>query len=128
MNEAVLDSSAVLAVLQSEPGANLVLATLPGALLSTVNFAEVVTKLTMSGMPAFEARLSVEGLGVDIIEFTLEQAELTGGLRPITAKTGLSLGDRACLALAQTHGATALTTDRSWKKVPGFDVLHIRGT
>ena len=86
MNEAVLDSSAVLAVLQSEPGANLVLATLPGALLSTVNFAEVVTKLTMSGMPAFEARLSVEGLGVDIIEFTLEQAELTGGLRPITAR------------------------------------------
>ena len=128
MNEAVLDSSAVLAVLQSEPGANLVLATLPGALVSTVNLAEVVTKLTMSGMPAFEARLSVEGLGVDIIEFTLEQAELTGGLRPITAKTGLSLGDRACLALAQTHGATALTTDRSWKKVPGFDVLLIRGT
>jgi len=127
MNEAVLDSSAVLAVLQAEPGADLVLATLPGALLSTVNLGEVITKLAMGGMPASEARRAVEQLRVKLVDFTSYHAEITGALRPVTRKAGLSLGDRACLALSQIHTATALTTDRSWTKVGGFDVLLIRG-
>jgi PIN domain nuclease of toxin-antitoxin system len=127
LNKAVLDSSAVLAVLQGEPGAEIVLANLPGAFLSTVNLAEVITKLTMAGLPAAEARLSVEQLRLTIVDFTSNHAEITGGLQPATGKAGLSLSDRACLALAGIHDAKALTTDRSWTKVSGFEVVLIRG-
>jgi PIN domain nuclease of toxin-antitoxin system len=126
MSEIVLDSSAVLAVIQTEPGAALVENALPGALMSTVNLAEVITKLTMSGVPVMQARRAVEAIGVKIVNFDTEQAELTGGLRPATAKAGLSLGDRACLALSRLRGARVLTMDRSWKRVDGFDVVLIR--
>jgi PIN domain nuclease of toxin-antitoxin system len=127
LNEAVLDSSAVIAVLRAEPGAEMVTAVLPGALLSAVNLAEIVTKLCEHGMSAGEARLAIETTGIKIVEFDADQACLTGSLRNATRSAGLSLGDRACLALARTKNVPAMTTDRVWGKLTGFDVVVIRG-
>jgi PIN domain nuclease of toxin-antitoxin system len=126
MSDAVLDSSAVLALLLAEPGADAVAETLPGALLSSVNFAEIIGKLCERGMPAEQARLAVESIGVEIIDFDTNQACLTGELRPATRAIGLSLGDRACLALAQLHKLPALTADTAWKSVTSVQITQIR--
>lgn len=127
MSDAVLDSSAVLALLLGEPGAERVTQTLPGALISTVNVAEIVTKLCERGMPHNQARLTIEAIGVEIVAFTTDQACLTGELRNTTRSAGLSLGDRACLALAQQRNLPAITADTAWSQVPGVDVIVIRG-
>ena len=127
LNEAVLDSSAVLALIFNEPGAETVKAALPDALLSTVNLAEIITKLVEKGLPAEVARAAVEVLGAEIVDFGIEQAYVTGELRTATRSAGLSLGDRACLALARKKNVPAITTDRVWGKLTGFDVVVIRG-
>jgi len=127
VTDVVLDSSAVLALLLAEPGADRVKAALPGALLSVVNFAEVVTELCDRGMPATEARSIVETLGVELVDFEVEQACIVGDLRRATRAAGLSLGDRACLALARLRGLSALTADTAWGQLEGFDVVLIRG-
>jgi len=126
LNEAVLDSSAVIAVLRAEPGADKVATVLPGALLSAVNLAEIVTKLCEQGMSADEAQLAIETTGVVIVDFDAEQARLTGSLRNETRSAGLSLGDRACLALSRHRNLPAMTTDRVWGKLTGFDIVLIR--
>jgi ribonuclease VapC len=128
VNEAVLDSSAVLALLLAEPGADKVRMALPGALLSTVNFAEVVTKLCERGMPADQARIAIETIGAEVVDFGIDQACITGDLRDSTRSAGLSLGDRACLALARQRNLPAITADTAWGSLPGFDVIVIRGT
>ena len=101
----VLDASALLAALFDEPGADRVEEVLPGARMSTVNFSEVVAKLSERGRA-----------GDDIVVCDLDrnQAEAAGRLRQVTKSAGLSLGDRACLALAAALGGTAVTADRSW--------------
>lgn len=127
MSEAVLDSSAVLALLLGEPGAERVKPTLPGACLSTVNFAEIVTKLCERGMPQDQARLAIEAIGVEVVDFGIDQACMTGELRNRTRSAGLSLGDRACLALAQQRNLPAITADTAWSQLPEFNVIVIRG-
>lgn len=127
MSDAVLDSSAVLALLLGEPGAARVAAVLPGALLSAVNLAEIVTKLCERGMPYAEARAAVEAIGIDIIDFTADQACLAGSLRVATRSLGLSLGDRACLALAQQRTLPAFTADAAWGRLEGVRVVVVRG-
>ena len=127
MSKAVLDSSAVLAVLLEEAGADRVETVLPGALLSAVNLAEVVSKLCERGMPADEVLLAVAALGVDIVAYDGEQARLTGELRPLTRAAGLSLGDRACLALSRLRQLPALTADAAWLAVSESEVVLIRG-
>lgn len=110
----VLDASALLAVMDAEPGHELVLAALPGAQISAVNLAEVVSKLAERGMPADEAWADARDLGIVIVPFDAEQALEVGRLRPLTRAYGLSLGDRACLVLARIEKARALTTDSRW--------------
>ena len=126
MSEAVLDSSAVLSLLLAEPGAEIVQSVLPGALLSTVNFAEVLAKLVERGMPSFEAARALEALGVELVDFTADQASLTGQLRSLTRSLGLSLGDRACLALGRLNRSKIYTADLAWAEVPDFDIVLIR--
>ncbi len=128
MSEAVLDSSAILALIFNEPGAEKVKATLPDALLSTINLAEIITKLVDRGLPADVARAAVEVIGAEIVDFDIGQAFLTGELRVATRAAGLSLGDRACLALAAKRNLPAMTADRAWGKLENFDVIVIRGT
>lgn len=126
MSDPVLDSSAVLALLLGEPGAERVAATLPGARLSTVNLAEIISKLCEKGMPTDQAYMAVESLGIEIVPFTAGQAVLSGSLRPLTRAFGLSLGDRACLALARDLDEHVLTADTAWAQVPGSRIILIR--
>jgi ribonuclease VapC len=114
MASAVLDSSAVLAILNAEPGADLVIATLDDALLSTVNYAEVVTKIVERGGTYKEAEAALQLITATVVDFDLALAQRTGALRAETLKRGLSLGDRACLSLAEREGVPAITGDRSW--------------
>jgi PIN domain nuclease of toxin-antitoxin system len=123
----VLDSSAILAVLFNEPGAEIVLPILRGALLSTVNLAEVHARMLESGAQAQQAWNWITNLQCEVCFFTDEHARAAAELRPITRPFGLSLGDRACLALAIERKATVYTTDKVWKKLSlGIDVEVIR--
>lgn len=112
--------------MNSEPGADKVLAMLPGAYLSSVNFAEIISRLCDWGKSASEGISDVEALGVEIVDFDVDQAAAAGELRPMTRSLGLSLGDRACLALARRQGLPVLTADRAWGQLPGFDITIIR--
>lgn len=129
MNDVVLDSSAVLALLKREKGGDVVIDALPGATISAVNVAEIVTKLREDGWPANFTLGVIEQLGLKTVSFSFEHAIATGNLRVATRRQGLSLGDRACLALAMTLNARILTTDAAWLRVDpalGLDIVNIR--
>ena len=102
VSNAVLDASALLALLQDEPGSDRVLESLPGALVCSVNLSEVVAKLTELGMPEPDIRVALS-LGLEVVAFDEALAYSAGALRPATRPAGLSLGDRACLALARSN-------------------------
>ncbi len=115
----VLDASAVLALLFEEPGAEVVRAQLRTGVIGAANLAEVLAKLSDHGLPAVEAARAVTILGLEVAPMTEAQAGRSAELRPMTRAVGLSLGDRACLALAAELGAPALTADRGWDAVAG---------
>jgi ribonuclease VapC len=103
--------------LQAEPGGSIVEQSLGEALISTVNLAEVMTKL-LAGGEAFEiARGIFDKLGISIVDFTRDLAEDAGYLVVRTSAQGLSLGDRACMALARREKLPVMTTDRAWQDV-----------
>jgi PIN domain nuclease of toxin-antitoxin system len=113
----VLDSSAVMAVMFGETGQEEVVATLPGALLSTVNLSETIAKLVVRGVTAQDAENAIKRLGVACVDFSAVHARIAGDLLPLTKPAGLSLGDRACLALGIESRAEILTADRVWAKI-----------
>jgi len=119
----VLDASALLAHLRDEPGADVVAeAIASGAVISTVNLAEVFSRVADRGVdPAkLAAELTQSGLldgAITVEPFTAADAIDAGRLRPLTRDAGLSLGDRACLALARRLDAPALTADTDWQGV-----------
>ncbi len=119
----VLDASALLAYLRAEPGAEVVSEAIAGgATISTVNLAEALSRATDSGVnPAQLAReLTDRGLldgAIATEPFTVADAIEAARLRPLTRAAGLSLGDRACLALARRLGGVAVTTDTAWARV-----------
>lgn len=114
MPEAVIDASALLALLNAEPGADIVAEVLPGGVISAVNLSEVVAKLCEAGMPEKAIRQALQPLGLEIVPFDEEQSYQAGLLRTSTQDMGVSLGDRACLSLAKMLGVVALTADRAW--------------
>lgn len=123
----VLDSSAILALLKGESGAAEVAAVLDGARLSTVNLAEVVTKLIERGLFREEAEESVDRLPVVVVDLDRDLAIQSGLLRATTRHKGLSLGDRACLALAIRDGLPVMTTDQAWSDLDlPIEVVLIR--
>lgn len=127
MSEYVLDASALLALLNAEKGADLVQGFLPQSVISTVNLAEVVTRLSAVGMPEDQIRDVLAYLGLETMPFDEEQAFRAGFLFAHTPPLGLSLGDRACLALALTTHTTVLTADRVWKDLDiGVEIKLIR--
>ena len=127
MNNCVLDASAILALLNDEAGARMVEEWLPGAIVSAVNYAEVVTRLSLLGMPENEILEALSILGLEIIPFDEEQSFRAGTLAAVTRPYGLSLGDRACLTLALKNGFPAVTSDKVWNDVKiGVDVRVIR--
>lgn len=116
MNSHVLDASAVLAVLNDEKGAETVLEALSseGTVISAVNYSEVVSKLASLGMPPEVVDSSIDSLGLTVVPFDKEAAREAGLFFPSLSKFGLSLGDRACLALSKMSGLPALTSDKAW--------------
>jgi PIN domain nuclease of toxin-antitoxin system len=129
MSDVVLDASAVLAVLHREAGSASVEPHMFGAFVSSVNLAEVGTRLSDRGIPMAEARAMIERLGVRIIAFDEALAYESAALRRATRSRGLSLGDRACLALARRDGLPVMTADRTWSKLDiGIEIKLIRET
>ena len=110
----VFDSSAVLALLFNEPGRERVKAAMPEAVISAVNFGEVVSKLLERGLDPEVLDDVLSGIRAEIVDFDAELARASGLLRLTTQRWGLSLGDRCCLALAAQLNVTVLTTDRTW--------------
>ena len=114
---AVLDSSAILAVVFNERGSDQVLPLLDGGLLSAVNLAEVHTRLLLRGAGSDFAWRRVMEFGCEICFFDDRQARVAAELIAQTRPYGLSLGDRACLALAIERKAAAYTTDAAWRNL-----------
>jgi len=123
VSSAVLDASALLAYLRDEPGADSVAdAVAGGAAISTVNLGEVFSRVADRGAdPVRVARqMTDRGLldgAITVEAFTSADAVEVGRLRPLTREHGLSLGDRACLALARRLALPAVTADTAWSKL-----------
>lgn len=127
----VLDASALLAALLGEAGGEAVLAVVASGeplLLSAVNLAEAIAILhRQRGLVAAEARDELLTLGLEVVPFDAEQAAMAGALEPVLRGRGISLGDRACLGLAQGRGLPVLTADRIWTSLDlGIDIRLIR--
>ncbi|MDR3394784.1 MAG: type II toxin-antitoxin system VapC family toxin [Parasulfuritortus sp.] len=116
MSSYVLDASAVLALLNEEPGAEKVQALIDrgDCAVSVINVTEVLSKLSDHGLSLEEARFALDTL--ELTERLLDGnlARSAAALRPATRDKGLSLADRCCLALTKSLDAVAVTADRSW--------------
>ncbi len=113
----VLDASAVLALLLGEAGAAKVAGVLAGSKMSAVNHAEVFTHYAKLGSSQSDIEELVDTLPIEIVPLDTELARMAGMLRPLTIESGLSLGDRCCLALAQRSSLPAWTADKAWKTI-----------
>lgn len=126
MSSVVLDASAVMAVLNQEVGAerltpNLLL----HACCSSLNAAEVQGKLVERGIHPDDAWDDVTAVVHQILPFGTQHAKTAGSLILQTRVSGLSLGDRACLALALSLDAPVYTADRSWKNIKLSIPIHV---
>ncbi len=124
---AVHDASSLLAVAFREPGGEIARAALRGSLISSVNWSEVVQKIRAKGSSTQHLGTLFAGLGVTIVPFAVTTAEVTADLYPQVKHLGLSLGDRACLALGLETGREVFTADRDWTTLSlGVKVRAIR--
>ncbi len=123
----VLDSSAVIAIIRREPGASTVIEHCPGAWMSSVNLAEVIAVALRLGLDHRQTEEQLARLRFGIAPFTRAQAIRTGVLEAPTRALGLSLGDRACLALAEELNGYVLTTDRRMSQSSlGIEIRLVR--
>lgn len=128
MNRVVLDTSALLAILQGEPGGEVFARQselLENSMMSAVNVAEAHGKLVGVGIESEDAWEAVTASVPEIVDFDREQAKIVGGLLPQTRPLGLSLGDRACLALGIVLKVPIYTADRAWKNLKVKVSIHI---
>jgi ribonuclease VapC len=126
VNRIVLDASAILAVIGGEPGAEkLTPALLARAVGSTVNLAEVQARLVSRGWPSKQAWEDATSPVRDVVPFDEEQARITGDLIIQTRQLGLSLGDRACLALGIALKLPVYTAERAWKNLKLDSRIHL---
>jgi len=123
----VVDASAVLALLKQEPCGTFDPRRLFRSTISAVNFSEVLERLRFGGLSELEADEAVATLKLRVVALDESQARLTAYLRPQTRRTGLSLGDRACLALGKSLGCPVVTADRAWANLDiGIEVVLMR--
>ncbi|ERR1700722_11700488 len=126
MNEVALDASAILALIQHEPGEEkLTDEVLDRAVASAVNLAEVQSKLVKKGIPPDSAWRNALAAITAAEPLTSEQAKIAGSLITETESRGLSLGDRSCLALAITLKAPVYTTEQAWKNLKVGVPIHV---
>ncbi|HIJ37747.1 MAG TPA: type II toxin-antitoxin system VapC family toxin [Rhodospirillaceae bacterium] len=125
MITAILDASALLAVLLDEPGSEKVRSALASAGISEVNLSEVIGHFSRNGAAESDIRTVLDPLPVERYPFDGELAYSAGLLLPLTKSAGLSFGDRACLALAKRIGVRVLTADRAWLKIANSVAIEI---
>lgn len=129
MNEdaIVADASAILAALKNEPFSNVDPRSLVGSTVSAVNVCEVLTKLHDDGLTDSQAHAAISVMDLRVVPFDGPQASAAARLRSTTRHVGLSLGDRACLALASGLGCPVVTADRVWASLDvGVEIVVIR--
>ena len=126
MSSAVLDASVILAILFQEPGADTMTDDImTGAVASTVNLAEVQSKLVKRGHDPDRAWKDALLLETDPEPYTADHAKIAGSLIAKTEKYGLSLGDRSCLALAISLKAPVYTTEQLWRNLKVGVPIHV---
>lgn len=124
----VLDSSAVLAVLFDESGADAVVALGPAAVLSAVSYSECLAKATDRGLPLAEAERVLTSFRYPVVPFDAEHATVAASFRPPTRHLDCSFADRACLATGLLRRLPVVTADRAWAKADlGVEVILFRG-
>ena len=111
----ILDASALLAFLQGEKGADVVQDVMSRALISSVNWAEVMQKMAVFDENVAEIRPDLEAMGLKIVPFTVEQADICASLWQMSKPYGLSFADRACIATGMQRKTAVLTADRVWQ-------------
>lgn len=116
MSKCVIDSSALIALLLGEPGSELVAKNLKNAVISSVNYAELVSVLSKR-MDIDEITMLLEGIIEEVMPFSKEDSIRVGSLYNKTKQYGLSLGDRACIALGERLGSQVYTADKAWAKL-----------
>jgi PIN domain nuclease of toxin-antitoxin system len=125
----LLDTSALLAMLNGEPGGDRVTTIIADACMSVINLAEVASYFVHLGMPPRDVDAMLLSLPITLVPADAALALAAGHLRGVTARAGLSLGDRFCLALAAREGLPAWTADRQWAQVAdavGVEIMLIR--
>ncbi len=110
-----LDASALLVFLLRERGHERVAQLLPEACMSTVNFSEVLGRFARAGQDVGVVAQKLLAIPLELVDFSAPQAAIAAALVASTQALGLSLGDRACLALARERRIPALTADRAWR-------------
>ncbi len=126
MSEFVLDASALLAFLRKEKGGARVEKVLHRSVISAVNLSEVVAKAISEGGTLETITNLLASLSMRVVPFEAEDAFLTASLRSPTARHGLSLGDRSCLALGLKTGLVVMTAERNWPNDLGVRIETIR--
>lgn len=128
MNKYILDASSLLALIKNEPGSQMVEELLGHIIMSSINVSEVAATLMQSTMTFEESQECILPLISSLIPFDEPQAFQTAALKKQTKSWGLSLGDRACIALGMTKQLPIYTADRIWKelKIEGVDIRLIR--
>ena len=125
--DVVADASAILAALKNEPFSSVNPRQLVGATISAVNVCEVLSKLHDDGLSDAQAHAAVSTMDLRVVPFDGPQARTAARLRSVTRHAGLSLGDRACLALGDTLGCSVVTADRVWASLDvGVEIFVIR--
>jgi PIN domain nuclease of toxin-antitoxin system len=123
----VADASAILAAVKNEPFSNVDPRRLVGSTISAVNVCEVLAKLYDDGLTDTQADSAMSTMDLRVVYFDGPQARIAARLRSITRHAGLSLGDRACLALGLELGRSVVTADRAWANLDiGVDIILIR--
>ena len=127
MSKIILDASALLALLNQEKGYEQVEKHLSNSIMSAVNISEVIAVAADLGIPERELMPIISSIVADIIPFDTEHAYTAALIRKETKRYGLSLGDRACLALARLKNLPILTADKVWKDLElGIKINLIR--
>ena len=127
-NKVILDASALLALIQEESGAEMIKPLLKFSVMSTVNIAETLSVLQRANITPQEGLVLITDIITTIIPFDLEQAEQAAKLYLLVQSKGLSLADRACIALGIKLQIPIYTADKIWKelKINGADIQLIR--